>query len=202
MIFQDVIYVSEATGPVYKVAFRRRRSNITNYAKRLALVKGNSPRMVVRKSSTGILVQFLEFSGKGDKVLSSVRSPALKEYGWASRCNSPTAYLCGLLAGKMAGKKGVKDFNLDIGMYTPSKGSLVFAALKGATDSGLKTNYTEEMITEDRITGAAIAAYAKALKSSDEAKYKKLFSSYIKENFQPEKMVEKFGEVKGKISKA
>ncbi len=195
------IFMGKATGPVYKVAFRRRRKNLTNYAKRLALVKGMAPRMVVRKSSTGMLVQFMEFSAKGDKVLAAVRSPALKQFGWLPRCNAPTAYLCGMLAGKMAWKKGVTDFNLDIGMNTPSKGSVVFAALKGAIDSGLKTNYTEEMITEDRITGAAIAAYAKLLKEKNEAKYKSLFSSYLKENFQPEKMAEKFGEVKAKISK-
>jgi ribosomal protein L18 len=40
--------MAHATGPVYKVAFRRRRKNLTNYAKRLALVKGSSPRLVVR----------------------------------------------------------------------------------------------------------------------------------------------------------
>jgi len=192
--------VSEATGPVYKVAFRRRRSNITNYAKRLALVKGTALRMVVRKSTTGVLVQFLEFSANGDKVVASVNSPSLSQYGWAPRCNSPTAYLCGMLAAKLAAKKGAKEFNLDIGMYTPSKGSLVFAALRGAVDAGLKTNYTEEMITDDRITGAAIAAYAKGLKTSDEAKYKKLFSSYLKDGFEPEKMVEKFNAAKSKIS--
>ncbi len=191
--------MGKATGPVYKVAFRRRRMNLTNYAKRLALVKGAAPRMVVRKSSTGFLAQVLEFSAKGDKVISQVRSSALKQFGWAPRCNAPTAYLCGLLAGKLAAKKGAKEFNLDIGMYTPSKGSVVFAALKGALDSGLKSNYTEEMITEDRITGAAIAAYAKSLKEKDEPKYKSLFSSYLKENFQPEKMAEKFKEVKAKI---
>lgn len=192
--------MGQATGPVYKVAFRRRRKNLTNYAKRLALVKGGSPRMVVRKSSTGVNVQFFEFTNKGDLVIASVRSQALKQYGWSPRCNSPTAYLCGLLAGKLAGKKGIKEFNLDIGMYTPSKGSLVFAALKGALDSGLRSNYSDDMIADDRITGAKIAEYAKMLKEKDEAKYSRMFSSYIKDKFQPEKMVEAFNAAKGKIS--
>ncbi|VVC01881.1 50S ribosomal protein L18 [uncultured archaeon] len=192
--------MSKATGPVFKVGFRRRRSNLTNYAKRLALVKGMVPRMVVRKSSTGVLVQFVEFSAKGDKVVAQAQSSSLRQFAWAPRCNSPTAYLCGLLAGRMAGKKGVKEFNLDIGMYTPSKGSLVFAALKGAIDAGLSTNYTEEMISEDRITGAPIAAFAASLKSSDSARYGRIFSSYIKENFKPEDMVSAFRQAKGKIS--
>jgi len=195
-----VFIVGQATGPVYKVAFRRRRKHLTNYAKRLALVKGDAPRMIVRKSTTGITVQFLEYGNKGDKVISSVRSHTLRQYGWFPRRNSPTAYLAGLLAGKLAGKKGVKEFNLDIGMYTPSKGSLLFAALKGAIDSGLSTNYSGDMITDDRVTGAKIAEYAKMLKEKDEARYSKLFSAYIKDKFQPEKMVEAFNAAKGKIS--
>ena len=193
--------MGQATGPVYKVAFRRRRKNLTNYAKRLGLVKGMAMRMAVRKSARGILVQFLEFSGKGDRVAASARSPALRQYGWAPRCNAPTAYLCGLLAGRMAMKKGVKEFNLDVGMHAPTKGSVVFAALRGALDSGLRTNYGEEMITDDRISGSAIASYAKSLRSSDPAKYGRLFSSYIREKFDPEKMVEAFNSVKEKINR-
>jgi large subunit ribosomal protein L18 len=191
--------VGKATGPVYKVAFRRRRKNLTNYAKRLALVKGNTPRLVVRKSSKGVLAQFLEFSAKGDKVLSSVHSNSLVKYGWAPRCNAPTAYLCGLLCGKLAGKKGVNSFILDVGMQTPSRGATIFAALRGAQDAGLATNYTEEMIPDGRLTGAAIEAYAKRLKSEDAAKYTALFSSYAKQGFAPENMVALFKAAKAKI---
>jgi len=197
-----VIDVSKATGPSYRVALRRRRSNLTNYAKRLALIKGMVPRLVVRKSSTGVLAALVEFSPKGDRAIASVRSQQLKAYGWAPRCNSPTAYLCGFLAGRIGAKKGLKEFNLDIGMHTPSKGSLVFAALKGAVDAGLKTNYAEGMISEERISGAQIAAFAKSLKSSDEEKYRRIFSSYIKENFAPENIVEAFNAAKAKIKSA
>ena len=191
--------VGKATGPVYKVAFRRRRKNLTNYAKRLALVKGGVLRMVVRKSSAGVLVQFVEFTGKGDRVLASVHSRALAKYGWAPRCNAPTAYLCGLLAGRLAGKKGAAGFILDAGMQTPSKGATIFAALRGAQDAKLSTNYAEEMISEDRISGAAIEAYAKKLKSEDAAKYSKLFSLYAKQGFAPENMVAAFKAAKAKI---
>ena len=197
-----MIDVSRATGPVYKVAFRRRRSNLTNYAKRLALVKGGSPRMVVRKSGRGVTVQFVQFFPSGDKVVSSVRSGSLSKQGWFPRCNAPTAYLCGLLAGKAAAKKGVQEFNLDAGMQTPSRGSVIFAALQGAIDSGLKTNYEGKMIDEARIGGAAIAQYASSLKSSDSAKYNRLFSAYLKAGFAPEKMSEAFKAAKAKIAGA
>ena len=197
-----MIDVSRATGPVYKVAFRRRRSNLTNYAKRLALVKGEAARMVVRKSGRGVLVQFVQFFPGGDRVASSVNSGALSKQGWFPRCNAPTAYLCGLLAGKMALKKGIKEFNLDVGMQTPSKGSVLFAALQGAVDSGLKTNYEGKMTDEARISGAAIAQYAASLKSSDPAKYGRLFSAYLKAGFAPEKMVEAFKSAKAKMAGA
>ena len=194
-----MIDVGQATGPVYKVAFRRRRGNLTNYAKRLALIKGMVPRMVVRRSGRGVLVQFIQYTPKGDKVLSSVQSGSLSKHGWFPRCNAPTAYLSGLLAGKMALKGGVKEFNLDIGMQAPSKGSVVFAALQGAIDAGLKTNYTEKMIDDARVSGAQIAAYAKSLKASDPAKYGKIFSLYVKRNFSPENIVEAFKAAKAKI---
>jgi len=191
--------VGKATGPVYKVAFRRRRKNLTNYAKRLALVKGDVPRLVVRKSSSGVLVQFMNYSAKGDTVLSSVHSRSLVKYGWAPRCNAPTAYLCGLLAGKLAGKKGATEFILDVGMQTPSKGATIFAALRGAQDAKLSTNYSDEMIPESRLTGAAIEAYAKQLKGKDPAAYTKLYSSYVKQGFAPENMVALFKAAKAKI---
>ena len=191
--------MGQATGPVYKVAFRRRRKNLTNYAKRLALVKGTAPRMVVRKSSKGVLVQFFEFTAKGDTIIASVRSPLLKQYGWAPRCNSPSAYLCGLLAGKMAGKKGATNFILDVGMQTPSKGATIFAALKGAQDAKLSTNYGAEMIPAERLNGSVIEAYAKKLKSEGDAAYTRLYSSYVKQGFAPENMVALFKAAKAKI---
>ena len=194
--------MAKATGPTYKVAFRRRRENATNYAKRLALVKGGKPRMVVRKTLRGVLVQFFGFSEKGDNVLAAVNSRALRGYGWAPRCNSPTAYLCGLLAGKLAAGKGVSEFNLDIGMNTPSKGAVVFAAMKGAVDSGLKTAHDAGIVDEGRITGSAIGEYAKSLKSSDEARYRKVFSAYLKENFDPERIADAFRAAKERISAA
>ncbi|MCX8197151.1 MAG: 50S ribosomal protein L18 [Candidatus Micrarchaeota archaeon] len=191
--------MGKATGPNYKVAFRRRRLNLTNYKRRLALIKGGLPRMVVRKSAKGIVVQFIEFSPSGDKVLSCAQSRELSSFGWVPHCNSPTAYLVGLLAAKRAKKVGVSGFNLDIGMQTPSKGSVVFAALQGAIDAGLATNYQKKMIEEGRIRGEAIASYAQQLKSSNPAKYSQIFSVYLKNNLPPENIVNVFEAVKQKI---
>jgi len=182
--------MTKATGPTFIVPFRRKRKGLTNYAKRLALVKSHLPRMVVRKTGTGMLVQFVNFEPQGDKVVASVHSTLLKKFGWVPHRNAPTAYLAGLACARAAGKKGVKDFVLDIGMYTPSKGSIVFAALKGAIDAGLKTAYQADMVAEKRINGSEIATYAKMLKQS--GKYDKMFSAYVKAKVDAERLPEIF----------
>ena len=191
--------MGKATGPTYKVPFKRRRKNLTNYKKRLALLKSMKPRLVVRKSLKHIYIQFINYSKIGDVTIVSTNSKQLVKYGWGSRSNTPTAYLTGLLAGFKAKEKGVKEFTLDIGLQTPSKGSVVFAALKGAVDSGLKTNYNESMVDMARIRGEHIAKYAQSLK--EKGVYEKRFSQYLKEGIQPTGITGLFESVKQAIVK-
>ncbi len=156
--------MTEATGPSFRVHFRRRREGKTNFAKRLALVKSGKTRMVVRRSNSGVLVQFVDFDPKGDKTILTISGVHLtKGYKWPSRRNVWTAYLAGLMAGKLAHKKGVKEFVLDMGMYTPSKGSVIFAAQKGASDAGLITKIDKDKVPEQKI-------------SNPPDKYKSMFS--------------------------
>lgn len=144
--------MTKATGPSFRVYFRRRREGKTNFAKRLALVKSGKTRMVVRRSNRNLVVQFIDFGQTGDRTLLTVTGAHLsKLYKWPSRRNVWTAYLAGLLAGKMAQKKGVKEFVLDMGMYMPSKGSVVFAAQKGAADSGLSTSFDSGKAPEAKL---------------------------------------------------
>jgi len=186
--------MGKATGPRYTVPSKRRRRNLTNYRKRLALLKSTKPRMVVRKSNRSILVQFVNYSEKGDITLAAAHSNELKKFGWQSRGNTPTAYLTALLAGKRAKGKKITEFVLDIGLATPSRGALVFSAVKGAIDSGLKTKYEKEMLDAGRIRGEHIAKYAESLKGKPE--YEKIFSSYLKGNITPENIPEIFDKVR------
>ncbi len=145
--------MARATGPKFLVHYRRRREGKTDFSKRLALVKSGKTRMVVRRSNKTVLIQFIDFDPKGDKTLLSVNGQHLvKTYKWPSKRNVWTAYLAGLMAGKLAHKKGVKDFVLDMGMYPSSKGSVLYAALKGAVDAGLKTSFKIEMIPEQKLS--------------------------------------------------
>ena len=144
--------MTKAKSPVHRVAFRRRREGRTDYAKRLALVKSGKIRMVVRRSNRYVTVQFIKFEPAGDRTLVTVTGQKLaKAFNWPAKRNVWTAYLAGLHAGKEAAKAGVKDFVLDAGRYTASKGSVIFAALKGAVDSGLGTNFNEEKVPVAKI---------------------------------------------------
>ena len=54
--------------------FSRRRKGITNYRKRLALLKSGVPRAVVRFSNAKVSIQIIEFANEGDKVLATALS--------------------------------------------------------------------------------------------------------------------------------
>ncbi|MFP3316934.1 MAG: 50S ribosomal protein L18 [Candidatus Nanopusillus sp.] len=193
-----------ATGPTYIVEFRRRRKNITDYRKRLNLLKSKKPRFVVKRFLNNILAQIILYNEKGDKTLLTVHSKILeKKYGWKGhRGNLPTAYLVGLLTGLEAKKRGIEEAILDIGRFRSTKGNSLYATLKGAIDAGLKIPYNEENLpSEDRIKGEHIKKYALMLKEKEPEKYNKEFSRYLKEGLEPEKISEHFEEVKNKILK-
>ena len=159
-----------ATGPRYKVPFRRRREGRTDYRHRAALLRSELPRAVVRKSNRNITVQLVTYDDKGDKVVASAVSTELADMGWSkSGKSTPGAYLTGLLAGKRAAEKGVDAAVLDIGLREPTKGALIFAALKGLVDAGIEIPHSDEMLpSDDRVEGKhmkdAAAMFAEAKK--------------------------------------
>jgi large subunit ribosomal protein L18 len=145
--------MTRAKGPKFTLYARRRRSGKTNYAKRLALIKSGKTRMVVRRTNSNVIVQFIQFDPIGDKTLLTVSGAHLaKLYKWPAKRNVWTAYLAGLFAGKLAKEKGVKEFVFDMGMHVPSKGAVVFAALKGAVDAGLKASFDKDKVPEGKLS--------------------------------------------------
>ncbi len=145
-------------GPHYRVPFRRRREGKTDYRRRQKLLRGGTPRAVVRKTLNQTLVQIVEAEAAGDRVLASARSLDLKEHGWsAGTGNVPAAYLTGLLAGRRAAAKGVKAAVLDIGVQEPTKGGRVFAALQGLLDAGIQVPHSKDILpAKARIRGEHI----------------------------------------------
>jgi len=138
-----------------RVPFRRRREGKTDYRKRLKLVRSGMTRAVVRRSLKHTVVQLVRYDEKGDHIIASATTAQLKEMGWTgSTGNTPAAYLAGLLAGRRAIVASIDKAVLDIGLLTPSKGSRVFATLKGLLDAGLKINHSKEVLPSDeRIRG-------------------------------------------------
>jgi len=190
-----------ATGPSYRVPFRRRREGKTDYQLRRGLVLSRLPRLVVRGASRHMIVQLIEAKATGDEVVVSAFSRELiKTYGWQGACgNVSAAYLTGLLCGYRAKAKGIKKAVLDIGLQMPSKGARVFAALKGVIDAGITVPHNEDALpNEARISGQHIVDYANKLSSNQEA-YQKRFSEYLSRGMRPEQFSEHFSQVKEKI---
>jgi large subunit ribosomal protein L18 len=135
--------------------FRRRREGKTNFRYRLALVKSNKPRAVVRKSLSGTTVQFIRYDDKGDLVLAQAGYSDLRKLGWKHSLKDTTAsYLVGLLAGVRAGKSDLHEAVLDIGLQEPTTGSRVFATLRGLLDAGVDIPHGEGRFPDqERISG-------------------------------------------------
>lgn len=133
-----------------KINKRRRIENKTNYRRRLGLLKSNSLRLVIRKTNRYLILQIIESKNSEDKVVHSASTKELLKLGWpeaksGSLKSVSASYLAGLALGKKA--KDVKGrLVLDLGLIPNTKGSRVYAAVKGIADSGIKINYDEKVI--------------------------------------------------------
>lgn len=193
--------VGLATGPSYRVAYRRRREGKTDYQMRRALVLSGIPRLVVRGSLRNTTAQLVTPEVNGDRVVTSASSGELaKKYGWLGNTgNLSAAYLTGLMCGLKASGQGVKEVVLDIGLNYPSKGARIFAVLKGAVDGGLTVNFDKEKLPDQkRMNGEHIAEYARKLASAPEA-YQKQYSGVLAKGLKPEEMGDHVKQVKEKI---
>ncbi len=188
-------------GPSYKVPLRRRREGRTNYRKRFGLLLGGKTRLVVRRTNRYVIVQFVDFDLKGDKVVASAHSRELvKLYGWKGSGKSTcAAYLTGFLAGARFLQKGGREAILDIGLLKPTRGSRAFAALKGALDAGVRVPHSDEVLpTPERARCEHVAAYAAQLRQENPEKFKRLFSQ-LASRVDPAELPKHFEEVLEKI---
>ena len=192
-----------ADGPRYAVPYRRRREGRTDYKLRRALVRSGKPRAVVRLTNKYVLVQVAEATPNGDVVKAAASSKELSKLGWkGGQGNLPAAYLTGALAARRAVAGGVKEAILDIGLRGPTKGSKIFAALKGLADSGLIVPHSDEPLPPmDRINGTHISKYAKTVAGEQEV-YKKRFSKYLGRGLKPEDLSGHFEQIRKTVLEA
>ncbi len=101
------------------------------------------------------------------------------------------------MTGYKAVKAGIETAYLDLGLKRPTKGSKIFAVVKGAIDAGLNIPCDSDVIPPpERINGGDIAKYAQVI---DPEGYERFFSIYLKKGLRPESLPEHFEETKKKI---
>lgn len=141
-----------------KLDKRRRLENKTNYVKRLRLLEGSSPRLVIRKTNRYMILQIIDSVHAQDKVIYSVNTKELLAHGWPAEKQGSlkslgASYLGGYLLGKEA-KELKGRVIVDTGLNPSTKGSRIYAAVKGYADSGKEIAYDEEIVpTEKMIHG-------------------------------------------------
>lgn len=141
---------------------RRRKAGLTNYHRRLKLLRSRTSRAVVRVSNTRTTCQLTRYCSEGDEVVVTMTGTDLvKKFGWPSDYSQksvPASYLVGYALGKSALKSGESEAILDMGLATNSTGSRVYAALKGMVDAGLEIPHDENILpSEERIHGEHIS---------------------------------------------
>lgn len=133
---------------------KRKKAGVTDYRKRLALLKSESPRLVVRPSRKGIVSQLVEYEPVGDRVMATVTDVNLRKEIGISGNNTQIAYLSGYMLGLKATELGVEYAILDPGRYNITRGGRIAAVLKGFKDAGVDVPSSEEIFpSEDRIKG-------------------------------------------------
>jgi large subunit ribosomal protein L18 len=134
------------------ISKKRRLEAKTNYNKRRRLLEGGKARVVIRKSNKFITIQYIESKVAQDFVRLTVTSKDLLELGWpAEKAGSLKSLAGAYLAGFLFGTKA-KKFNeaiLDTGLIRSTKGSRIYAALKGIADSGFKIPHNSEIFPEE-----------------------------------------------------
>jgi len=142
-----------------KLVFKRKREGRTNYRKRLSLLVSRKPRAVIRKTLRSIIVQIVEYDPDGDKVIAAAQSRDLKKFGFPTvQSNINSAYLVGLLCGKLSLEKGIKEVVVDLGLQRSHPGGKLFSAVKGLKDAGMDVPAGDEALPSDeRLSSKEVA---------------------------------------------
>ena len=185
-----------ASSKKYTVKYRRKREGKTDYKMRKGLISSGELRVVVRRMLNNIVVQFVKYEPKGDRVVYACSSKELaKTYGWQGHGgNLCAAYLVGYLCGL---KSNVKKAVLDVGLVSSVRGSAYYAAVKGLHDAGVNVPCSDKVLpSNDRVLGKHIALYATKLGAEG---CKKQFGKLLGKGLKPEEISKHVEEVKKKI---
>lgn len=183
---------------------RRRREGLTDYRSRKRAITSQRVLLVVRVSNKNVSSQFVVPKTNGDVVLASAHSRELVKLGWhGSLKSTPACYLLGMLAGKKALSKGVKEAVLYNGLAPFVRGGRVSAFTKGVVDAGVQVPVGEGAFpSEERLTGKTISEYAAKLSAESKEAYQRGFGAQLKAGFKPVEYEIAFGKTKAAILEA
>lgn len=118
--------------------------------------------MVVRKSNRYIRLQLITAEIGGDRTHVAAISSELLGYGYSGGlANAPAAYLTGVLFGRRAFAAGYHEMILDKGLQRHEAGGTIYAALRGALESGVTIPCAEGVLPGDeRALGLLIASFS------------------------------------------
>ncbi|MCK9568382.1 50S ribosomal protein L18 [Candidatus Pacearchaeota archaeon] len=142
-----------------RVPKRRRIEGKTDYANRVRLLKGETPRVVFRRTNKYIVAEYVTSHEAQDKIEIGFNSKKLKEFGWPAEFEGslksvPASYLTGFLMGKEIAKKKLSTPIVDVGMIRTISKNKTFAFIKGLIDAGMKIKCAKEKFPEEeRIEG-------------------------------------------------
>jgi len=142
-----------------RIPKRRRTEGKTDYLKRMKLLKGETPRLIFRKTNRYIIAQYVISREAKDEIKIGITSKKLLDYGWPEEFSGslksiPASYLTGLIMGKEIIKNKMKIPIVDLGMIRAISKNKTFAFIKGLTDAGIKIKCSEENFPEnERIEG-------------------------------------------------
>jgi large subunit ribosomal protein L18 len=142
-----------------RIPKRRRIEGKTNYAHRVRMLKGETPRIVFRRTNRYIIAEYVSSHEAQDKVEIGLTSKNLKKFGWPEEFDGslksvPASYLTGFLMGKEIAKKKLTTPIIDVGMIRTLSKNKVFAFINGLIDSGIKVKCSKEKFPEaERIEG-------------------------------------------------
>jgi len=142
-----------------KVGKRRRREAKTDYAKRIKLLKSNSPRIVFRKTNRYLIAQYVISKEAKDEIKLSTNSKELLKFGWPKEFSGSlksisAAYFLGSLISKKIKEKKLEKPIIDFGMIKMIHKTKTYAFLKGLKDSGLDISCGDEFYPdESRLKG-------------------------------------------------
>ena len=130
---------------------RRRLEAKTDYKSRLALLKSQRPRLVIRKTNRYIIAQIVQTEIAQDKVVVGLTSKVLLSKGWPSELSGSlkslgASYLTGFLLGKLALKSGIKNLIVYMGMQRNIKNSMLFAIVRGISDAGISVPHSPDVL--------------------------------------------------------